>query len=136
MTPAILGMWIKTVNEGIQHHGVITGIWQDPATLQWTLLITHTTLNEGVHIGTLQEFSGSRPIALVSQPITLEHQQMILATAYVNLGQSYAVFGKNCEHFVSHCYSHHAQSHQLQQGVLAVAILASLCVAVVKTSRR
>ena len=118
---AFPGQWIKTTNEGIQHHGVITAPYLNPATNTWTLLVAHTTPANGVHVSTLGEFHGGRSITLVASPVSLEHQQLILATATVNLGQPYAVFNKNCEHFASHCFAHKAESLQVQN-VLALLL--------------
>ena len=126
MVLVVLGMWIRTENQGIQHHGIITGFWLDPRMNQWVILITHTTPEKGVHVSTLDEFQSGRPIALVAQPQSEEHQQMILETARVNVGQPYVVFNKNCEHFCSHCYTHQAQSPQLQKGVLAGVLVAAI----------
>ncbi len=132
LVTAVLGMWIKTANQGIQHHGIITGFWLDPRTNQWFVLVTLTTPERGVHVSTLQEFADGRLLALVAQ--SPQHQQMILETVRLNTRQPYAVFNSNCEHFASHCYTHKASSLQLQQGVL----LAGLVVAAfaVGSSRR
>jgi hypothetical protein len=132
---AVLGMWIKTANEGIQHHGLVTGFWLDPYRNQWVVLVTHTTPDKGVHVSTLDEFSLGRALALVAQPGSVEHQKMILETARVNEGQPYLVFNKNCEHFCSHCYTHQAQSSQLQTDVLVGGLLTFLVVAVAKSRR-
>ena len=129
LVTAVLGMWIRTANQGIQHHGIITGVWLDSRTNQWVLLVTHTTPERGVHVSTLQEFANGRLLALVAEPKSPQHQQMILETARLNIGQPYAVFNSNCEHFASHCYTHQAQSLQLQQGVLlAGLVVAALAV--------
>ena len=123
LVTAVLGMWIRTANQGIQHHGIITGVWLDSRTNQWAVLVTHTTPERGVHVSTLQEFACGRLLALVAEPKSTQHQQIILETARVNIGQPYAVFNSNCEHFASHCYTHQAQSVQLQHGVLMAGLV-------------
>jgi hypothetical protein len=71
LVKAVLGMWISTANQGIQHHGIFTGVWLDPRTNQWVVLVTHTTPERGVHVSTLQEFANGRLLALVAEPQSL-----------------------------------------------------------------
>ena len=117
---AFSGQWIKTTNEGVQHHGIITAPYLNPATNTWTLLVAHTTWADGVHVSVLDDFRGGRPIALVASPMSPEHQQLILATVRVNMGQPYALFNKNCEHFASHCFTHKPESLQVQNAFARV----------------
>lgn len=123
LVTAALGMWIRRANQGIQHHGIITDFWLNPWTNQWVVLVMHTTPERGVHVSTLEEFADGRPLELVAVPQSVEHQQMILETALLNEDQPYMLFNKNCQHFASHCYTHKAESPQLQQGVLLAGLV-------------
>ena len=60
---------------------------------------------------------------IVAQPASVQHQQVILATANANLGTQYALLNSNCEHFASHCYTHKVESRQLQSAAVVLGLV-------------
>ncbi len=122
----IPGQWIKSWNGVVHHHGIVTGSWLDPATNNWCIMVTHTTLRHGgVVVTTLDEFCEGRPIDIVAQPASVEHQQLILATANANIGKPYALLNCNCEHFASFCYTQEAESRQVQSAAVALGLVSA-----------
>jgi Lecithin retinol acyltransferase len=132
---AIPGQWIRSWNGVVYHHGIVAAPSLDPTTNTWSIMVTHTTLRHGrVVVTTLDEFCEGRPIDIVAQPASFQHQQVILATANANLGTHYALLNSNCEHFASHCYTHKAESRQLQ-GAAVVLGLVGAAALVMNSSR-
>jgi hypothetical protein len=122
---AVLGQWIRTWNGIVFHHGIVSGFWLNPATNTWSVVVTHTIQHYGVVATSLEEFCQGRPIEILTEPSSPEHQKMVLATAEVNIGRPYNLFSANCEHFASHCYTHKSESPQLRGHVLALSLIAS-----------
>jgi hypothetical protein len=121
---AIPGQWIRCWNGLVYHHGIVTASSLDPATNTWSIMVTHTTLRDGgVVVTTLDEFCEGRPIEIVARPASVQHQQLILATALANVGKPYALVNRNCEHFTSHCYTHKAESRQIQTPAAALGLV-------------
>jgi hypothetical protein len=98
------GQWIRSWNGMVWHHGIVTGVWLNPATNVWQIVVTHAIPNAGVVATTLEGFCEGRLIEIVAQPLSEEHQRLILKTAQANLGKSYTLFNQNCEHFASGGY--------------------------------
>jgi hypothetical protein len=59
---------------------------------------------------------------------------MILETARVNISKTYALFGKNCEHFAKFCYNHEAESLQLQASLIVASLFAVAATALLSSS--
>lgn len=131
---AIPGQWIKNWTGTVFHHGIVSGFWLNPATNKWSIMVTHTTMRHGrVENTTLDEF-GYRTVEIVAQPASIAHQEMILATAQVNVGKPYAVLNMNCEHFASHCHTHKAESRQVKDIVVLLGLVGAAAL-VVKSMR-
>ena len=132
---AILGQWIRTWNGYVWHHGIVSGFWQNPATLKWDIMVTHNVLHWGVVVTKLDSFCDNRPFEIVRSPQTVEHQRMILLTAQENVGKTYDLFNRNCEHFATFCYTHRAESKQLQNVVSTLAFVGVAFTLIAASSR-
>jgi Lecithin retinol acyltransferase len=130
---AIPGQWIRSWNGVVWHHGIVVEPSLDPVTNTWSIMVAHTTLRHGRVVVTPLDGFGHR-IEIVAQPNSLRHQQLILATAYANIGKPYALLNSNCEHFASHCYKHKAESRQVQNAVVVLG-LAGTAALVMNSSR-
>ena len=133
-TRAQIGQRIKFWTGTVDHHGIVTGFTYDPATNTPHALITHTAPGLGVSETSQYEFCGYGLFEIVDEPKSLDHLRMILATAKKNIGMPYSLFQGNCEQFASYCYTHRAESPQLQSAV-AATLLVSAAVLICHASR-
>ena len=122
-TPIGIGDWARVFvpHLGVWHHGIVRRIYWFGTGM--AVEIAHNQKGFGVIASDWYDFADGQTIFLHRRPAPGQ-VQMILARLESNMGGSYDLFAKNCEHFASYVFTGRAVSNQ----VAAVGFIAAVAI--------
>jgi hypothetical protein len=100
-----------------KHYGVFTGYGADGQ--PW---FVHNTRGSGVVHETRKGFAGNHPI-YIEQRAPLGQEESVVQRAFALVGRGYDMLAFNCEHVANYALNQKAESKQVQQGVVAAALV-------------
>jgi hypothetical protein len=89
--------------------------------------VIHNTPEKGVHISSVDEFSGGKKVSVVKQKANNRIKAIVKAIFVYFEKKPYNMFKNNCEHTASKILHDKAESPQLRGWIFSLCLVAGIC---------